>query len=142
LSNTYAVWNARPPGSTLPVAGSGTAGQLGKQDFLDLLAAQLRMQNPLEPLDNADFMAQTAQFNTLEQLQQMNESLTAVLGLSALSQASGLIGRHVVAVGPDDTTIEGVVTEVALQDGSPVLLVGETVVPIDQVVIISEAPDA
>jgi flagellar basal-body rod modification protein FlgD len=120
----------------------GTAGALGKQDFLNLLAAQLRQQNPLDPVDNAEFIAQTAQFNTLEQMQQLNQTLGAFASLSALSQASGLIGRHVTAVDAANTRIEGLVSEVALSGGQPLLLVDGVTVTLDQVVIVKEAGDA
>lgn len=142
MPNTFAVWNAAAPGGGTATSTPKTAGALGKQDFLNLLAAQLRQQNPLQPMDNAQFMSQTAQFNTLEQLQQLNESLTAALGLSSLTQASGLIGKHVVAVGADNTKIEGTVSEVALTDGKPMLLVDGTAVAVDSVVIVRSAGNA
>lgn len=142
MANSFAVWNVSSSSGAPPTGSSSTAGQLGKNDFLNLLAAQLRQQNPLDPVDNAQFMAQTAQFNTLEQLQKMNETLEAAMGMNALSQASTLIGRQVIALNTDNTRIEGIVKEVTLQDGKPMLLVGDTAVPLDNVVVVGAAPDA
>ena len=56
------------------------AAQLGKDDFLRLLTVQLRYQDPLNPMQDTDFIAQMAQFSSLEQLQNMNRSLDKNLG--------------------------------------------------------------
>jgi len=83
------------------IGGSGEtsapAGEaLDKEDFLRLLTTQLRNQDPLNPLSNADFVAQTAQFSSLEQLQNMNRSLerlAAQPGNAGPVAASALLGR-------------------------------------------------
>lgn len=142
MANTFAVWNTRAAGGALTTAVPSTAGTLGKNDFLNLLAAQLRQQNPLEPVDNSEFMAQTAQFNTLEELQKMNEMLTSVLSMNGLSQASTLIGRYVTALGEGNTPIQGVVKEVTMQEGQPMLLVDDIVVPLGSILIVGGAPAA
>lgn len=52
--------------------------ELDKESFLQLLVTQLRYQNPMEPMDNREFLAQLAQFNALEQMQSMNKTLESV----------------------------------------------------------------
>jgi len=68
-------------------------GAMGKHDFLMLLAAQLRHQDPLDPQSDSEFASQLAQFSSLEQMQNMNETLSTM----ANYQAYSLIGKYVVA---------------------------------------------
>ena len=79
-------------------------GFLGKEDFLLLMVTQMRLQNPLDPLDNQDFAAQLAQFSSLEQLTNLNETMElaqiANLGLTQSitnTMAASLIGKRVLA---------------------------------------------
>lgn len=100
-------------------ASSGTEAAtpqtLDKDDFLRLLTAQLRNQDPLNPLPNAEFLAQTAQFSTLEQLQNMNKTLERLLaqaGSAGPAGAAALLGRGV--------TVNG--SPLNLEDGRPASL--------------------
>ena len=84
------------------VLTDATSANLGKEDFLHLLTVQLRYQDPLNPMENTDFIAQMAQFSSLEQLQNMNQSLQQGLGSDAQMQdafrnslATSLVGRTV-----------------------------------------------
>lgn len=81
---------------------STSQANLDKQDFLELLVAQLSHQDPLQPMDNTEFIAQLAQFSNLEQLMTVNSNLET-LQLSQLSisnnQVASLIGREVEANG-------------------------------------------
>jgi flagellar basal-body rod modification protein FlgD len=82
---------------------------MGKDDFLKMLIAQLKNQDPLNPLDGSNFAAQLAQFSSLEQLQNMNTQLqTLGTSFSSLNnvQAANLIGNEVSAKG-NTTTVEG-----------------------------------
>lgn len=87
------------------LAGTTTANPeaaLGRDAFLKLLITQLRYQDPLSPMENEAFLAQLAQFSSVEQMQQLNASFEASIALSqsqANSAATSLIGRHVRASG-------------------------------------------
>ncbi|MBD9484390.1 flagellar hook assembly protein FlgD [Pseudomonas sp. PDM14] len=73
--------------------------ELGKNEFLNLLVAQLNNQNPLEPQGNGEFIAQLAQFSQVEGIQELNTSMTSLLSgyqSSQALQASSLVGRKVI----------------------------------------------
>lgn len=73
--------------------------ELGKTEFLELLVAQLNNQNPLDPQDNGEFVAQLAQFSTLEGIEKLNDSMGDILNgvhSSQALQASSLVGRKVI----------------------------------------------
>jgi flagellar basal-body rod modification protein FlgD len=98
-----AVGNATNYDPTARAAGNKA---LGKDEFLNLLVTQLRFQNPLEPLKDTDFIAQLAQFSSLEQLSNINTSLDTSSQLDyilsqtiANTMATTLIGKQVVADG-------------------------------------------
>jgi len=81
---------------------SGQTGELGQEDFLFLLIAQLRAQDPLDPMDSAEFTSQLAQFNSIEQLGNINTQLTGLRAAQEASnnvQAMGFIGKTVSATG-------------------------------------------
>lgn len=98
------------PGAATPTSVANTAATLGKDQFLQLLVAQLKNQDPTSPMDGTQFAAQLAQFSTVEQLMQMNTSLTAQSAATTqglISQQAGfansLIGRDVILTGGKTT---------------------------------------
>jgi flagellar basal-body rod modification protein FlgD len=81
--------------------GDSTTGAstLGKDSFLQLLVTQMQNQNPLDPQDNSEFVAQLAQFSSLETMQNLSTSVDAIGGMyqsSQALQASSLVGRSVI----------------------------------------------
>lgn len=99
-------------------SAQAAGGALGKDDFLRLLVTQLRYQNPLEPMADLSFIAQLAQFGALEQMSNLNRAAT-------LDMALALLGRQVAGEDPVRGVFAGLVTAVRLEQGSPLLRVGE-----------------
>ena len=90
------------PGVVDATRAAQPQNEMGKDAFLQLLVTQLRYQDPLSPMENEAFLAQLAQFSSLEQMQQMNENFEASMLLTQSlnnSSAAGLIGKHVRAAG-------------------------------------------
>jgi flagellar basal-body rod modification protein FlgD len=91
---------------------------LGKDDFLQLLAVQLRHQDPMSPMEDKDFMGQMAQFTSVEQLTNMAGALERMSYAGQLSQSVGLIGKTVTWIRDDGTIGEGVVSSVSIGDNA------------------------
>ncbi len=90
------------------VNGRAVQQSLGKDDFLKLLITQLSNQDPTSPMENTEFIAQMAQFSSLEQMTNMNESFQRMTAMMNSSQAMGTIGK-VVDLDLGGTTHTGVV---------------------------------
>ncbi|MGB1951309.1 MAG: flagellar hook assembly protein FlgD [Marinobacter sp.] len=94
---------------------STTAGnnELGKNEFMELMIAQLKNQNPLEPQDNGEFISQLAQFSSLEEMQGLSKSVDDVASQfrsTQALQASAMVGRTVLA--PSEIGILGAEGEI------------------------------
>jgi flagellar basal-body rod modification protein FlgD len=109
--------------------------QLGQDAFLQLLVAQLQNQNPLEPLDNAEFIGQMTQFNVLDQLTQLNEALSGFAEFAALGQLASMIGKEATIIDPDTgDEITGIVSAVTLQNGEPRVIIDDVAYRLDDIV--------
>lgn len=112
------------PASTGATTGTQTErtikNELGKDDFLKLLIAQLTNQDPLDPLKDKDFIAQMAQFSALEQQTNMAKGIETLTKLS-LSSAVGYVGRTVGYTGEDGSAKAGTVQYVEFKDGAVTL---------------------
>ena len=118
---------------TTSQTASGANGALGKDDFLKLFVAQLQHQDPLSPMENAEFMGQMASFSTLEQVSKLaaaNEQLAAQMSLTG---AVGLLGRSVTYTDAAGARQTGTVERVSTSGGKSVLTVGGSPVDIASV---------
>lgn len=135
-----------------PITGAassaGAEQAMGKDAFMKLLVNQIKNQDPMAPTDNQQFIAQLAQFSSLEQMTTMNENIVglAVLQqnnalLDQLTSSSALIGQHVTWADPaTGQTQDGVVSSVKLVDGLAVLRIGTQDVPLGAVQEVDGAP--
>ena len=101
-------------------AGTNPNAILGKDDFLKLLVTQLQHQDPMNPMDDKDFMGQMAQFSSLEQITNMSSALQRMDHSNQLSQSVGLIGRTVTYAQGDGTLASGVASSVSTDENDAI----------------------
>ncbi|WP_333652365.1 flagellar hook assembly protein FlgD [Dissulfurispira sp.] len=96
--------------------------ELGKDDFLNLLIAQLKNQDPLNPMKDQEFIAQLATFSSLEQVSNMNKNLEEFLKQQSYQNAtvaSTMIGKEITSIEGE----KGVVASVKIEDSGVYLSV-------------------
>lgn len=124
-------------------ASTGPGAGLDAQAFMLLLLAELRNQNPLEPVKENEMVSQAAQLNTVQELQQIRALLEGVAREDRLAQAAALIGRRVQARAPDGGLVEGRVLGVTLQGDQVMLRLEAGEVPLEAVTaVLEEVVDA
>ena len=116
--------------ATATSTASTTGNSLGKDDFLKLLVTQLQHQDPLAPMEDKEFIAQMAQFSSLEQMKNMNTSIQ-------ITQAASFIDKQVTW--SDDTGAEktGLVSAVRMVSGEPKLIIGEEKIALNKVITVN-----
>ena len=108
-------------------------GALDKNAFLQLLCKQLEYQDPLDPQDNSEYIAQLANFSSLEQMTNIAENLTSVANLVSnidtsvlVGQLSNMIGKEIqwTSTKADGTSVAvaGTVSGVSISDGAPTII--------------------
>ena len=107
-------------GSTTSSSTTVSANGIGQEDFLKILLTQLSYQDPLKPMDNQQFIAQMAQFTTLEQTKQLNDRIDSLLSIQSSSQSIGLIGKT-VEINTSSGNSVGEVTTITFSAGQPEL---------------------
>jgi len=108
--------------------------------FLQLLVAEMKNQDPTNPMDTAQYMSQFAQLSTVEQAMQTNAKLDALLSSQSLSQADGLIGKTVSFTDSTGASFSGKVVSISINsDGSIATLENGTKVAVGPGLTISQS---
>ena len=103
--------------------GRKASHELGKDDFLTLLATQLQNQDPTEPMENTEFISQMAQFSSLEQMTNMSNSFGKLASYITSSEATSTLGKK-VELNIGDTTTIGTVAGVSRGENPQILVNG------------------
>ncbi len=102
-----------------------------REEFLNLFVAQLKNQNPLDPLKGHEFIAQLAQFTSLEQLINLNVSFSDILKFQQLLGGGELIGRNATYLGIDTgEESQGMIDGVKISDGTITVVIQNKEIPI------------
>jgi flagellar basal-body rod modification protein FlgD len=138
---------------TSPVTGGGATytatttvdrpDQMGKDVFLKLLVAQMRYQDPSNPVDSSQMMAQTASFTQVEKLEQLVNQNASMLVLQESATAGALVGRKATYTDTTGASVSGTVTSVRLASRSSeaIAVIGGVEVQVGRITEIS-APSA
>jgi flagellar basal-body rod modification protein FlgD len=105
--------------------------------FLKLLIAELQNQDPMEPMDNAEMVQQISQIRSIESSQAIIDSFQSIQVGQNMSTAAGLLGKQITALTKDDGYITGPVDRVTMEDGEPLVHVGDYSVTLDNISEIS-----
>lgn len=113
---------ATSPITATPAVLNPATANLNLNDLLKVLLTELTNQDPLKPTDNTNFMAQIAQFASLETAQQVSQGTQQLVALQSVSQSVGLIGHTVTAI--DGTgTVTGKVVALSLSGTTPTMTI-------------------
>ncbi|MDD2237626.1 MAG: flagellar hook capping FlgD N-terminal domain-containing protein [Kiritimatiellae bacterium] len=116
------------------VGGQSSTETMGKDQFLELLITQMQNQDPLDPVDNKEMLAQLAQFSALEQMQNLNTKFESFQENTTSAIASLMIGK--TAFAGDNTS--GRVTHVVMEDGEIMVNLDGTNYPLTDITNILE----
>ena len=139
---------------TAPISATPNAGyppatsqvdrgdQMGKDVFLKLLVAQMKYQDPSNPADSSQMMAQTATFTQVEKLEEIAEQNASLLALQRSSSAAAIVGRTVSYTDADGATKTGTVSAVRLgsDTSEAVAIVGGVEVEMGRITQVATAP--
>jgi flagellar basal-body rod modification protein FlgD len=123
-------------GAATPASALSASSQLDQDTFLRLMVAQLRNQDPMNPTDSSQFLAQTAQFTSLEKLGQVAHQTQQAFSAQMAFGASSLVGRTVTYTDGQGTEVTGHVSSVRFGPTGPLLGIDGAEVALDRVVTV------
>ena len=111
---------------------------LGVDDFLQLIAAQMRNQDMMNPMNDTEFIGQLAQFTSLQ-------AINTLTSLNATTYSVGLLGKEVTVARMLNNgnlfTETGVVTGIGLFDGDPIIYIGEKAYSLSEIMAVGKIPE-
>ena len=138
MSNIGSIVNS-PAASTSESAANAAAAKkkesMGKDQFLMLLTTQLRYQDPSKPMDDTAFVAQLAQFSSLEQMQNVSSAMDR-------QQAGNMIGSTITYTDADGAEQTGIVTAMKITSGQVQVMIGDTAVDLTKVTGVKQPANA
>jgi flagellar basal-body rod modification protein FlgD len=107
---------------------------LGKDSFLKLLVTQLKHQDPTKPMEDREFIAQMAQFSSLEQITNLNKEIRSLLKSSESSMAYGILGKRIDSYNPTTKKmVSGIAESIKYADDQVRVMVGKKEVSLNDI---------
>jgi flagellar basal-body rod modification protein FlgD len=125
-----------------PTHSTGADSLADPNTFLKLLVAELKNQNPMNPSDPNQYLAQTAQFTMVQKINDLDTQMTSMLASSQQAAAAALIGRQIVGNTSTGTPVSGVVSGLQMSNGAPLLVVNGKTLPMANVTSVSATSTA
>lgn len=128
---------------TITKSGQAMKQQLDKDDFLKLLVTELQHQDPTNPMQDREFIAQMAQFSSMEQMMNMNKSMESIVDKFNFQTTYGLLGKNVEIIsqgreeGAEPKTVSGIVKSVSRNGAEVSVTVNGEMFPISEIKTIS-----
>ena len=121
--------------SSVPVDRTGQTAQhtLSRQDFMNILLAEMSHQDPLNPVDNQEFLSQLAQLQTLEATTLLTQGIESLVALQRLSSAGQLIGMAIRGAGSGGEEITGTVERIIVRGNQVAVSVNGTELPLENI---------
>lgn len=127
--------------SSAPAART-TKSSLDSTDFMKLLATQFQNQDPMKPMEDTAFLAQMAQFTSLEQTQGMASTITSLRNDQQWLSASSYLGRNITVTDSAGKAVTGKVSAVENSADGPLLYIGDQSYLLSNVSRVEEVPPA
>ncbi|MCL2156384.1 MAG: flagellar hook assembly protein FlgD [Leptospirales bacterium] len=123
---SYAAMQANESNKKHKTGDPGEKNGLGKDSFLKLLVTELRHQDPTKPMEDKEFIAQMAQFSSLEQMSNINKEMRNLVQSSKSAEAYSILGRDIEAYDPkQQKAITGTVNSVFYKGDEIMIVVGD-----------------
>ncbi|MDY6969101.1 MAG: flagellar hook capping FlgD N-terminal domain-containing protein [Spirochaetota bacterium] len=107
---------------------------LGKDSFLKLLVTELTHQDPVNPMNDREFISQMAQFSSLEQMTQINKSIQSLNMSARAGEASSLLGKNIEALHPKTgKRVNGIVSKIFYKGNNVQLIVNKEVIGLSDI---------
>ena len=128
--NVSSVQSSTSSAVTDATASTGSITGMGGDQFMQLLLAQMQNQDPLDPVQDKDFMTEMTQINSLMEMEQVSSNIQALTLSNQMIQAASLIGKDVSYAASDGSSMNGVVSGVTYAGDQINLSVGDAQVPL------------
>lgn len=126
--------NSTSGSTSSPTTGNANSlNSLSATDFLQLMITELQNQDPLDPTDESEIMAQTASLSQITASTQLTSTLDSMQISQNLTGAASLIGANVTGLDASGNSVSGVVSSVQVSGGAATLQVGNDTIPLDNV---------